>query len=129
VREGFHDPFVGTLETAAQRGFAATGADLVDRCGGRFAVRDFFSDTGCYSNLVTSPALIQAAEPIEYGLDRLHQAARTAIRIADLNFPQCVTPVCAAHRPEFELLLVLMKVAELSVGRSVSRRPGQAGQR
>ena len=58
VAGGFHDPFVGsgsTIVAAARHDITATGADLVDRCGGRFPVRDFFTDTTCYSNRPTRP--------------------------------------------------------------------------
>jgi hypothetical protein len=105
VAGAFHDPFVGsgsTVAAAAQHGITATGADLVDRCGGRFPVRDFFADTACYSNLVTNPPFVRAAEAIEYG------GGRIAI-LADLNFLSAQRRYALHTRPEFELLLVLMK--------------------
>lgn len=42
---------------AVRRGdIAATGADLIDRCTGRFAVRDFFADTAIYRNSQSPPS-------------------------------------------------------------------------
>jgi len=111
VSGGFHDPFVGsgsTVAAAARHGIIATGAHLVDRCGGRFPLRDLFTDMTCYSNLVTNPPFVRAAEAIEYALDHLRDGGRIAI-LADLNFLSAQRRYALHTRPEFELLFVLMK--------------------
>ena len=110
VAGGFHDPFVGsgsTVAAAARHGITATGADLADRFGGRFPVRDFFTDTTCYSNLVTNPPFVRAAEAIEYGLDHLRDGGRIAI-LADLNFLSALV----GHMNVDEELLAGDRVAE-----------------
>lgn len=111
VRSGFHDPFCGsgtTISAAAQYGIPATGADLVDRCAGRFPVRDFFTDINIYPNLVTNPPFTQAHEAIEYGLEHVGDGGRIAI-LADLNFLSAQRRYRLHTRPEFEGLLVLMR--------------------
>src|SRR5215469_9946717 len=71
VREGFHDPFVGsgnTIAAAERFGITATGADLVDRCRGRYRLQDFFTDATIHPNLVSNPPFTRAQDAIEYGL-------------------------------------------------------------
>src|SRR6478672_8902587 len=53
-----HDPCCGigtVVDTAAGVGFEATGADVADRAGGRFPVRDFLNDETSYTNFVFNP--------------------------------------------------------------------------
>ena len=110
-REGFHDPFVGSANTiaAAERfRIAATGADLIDRCDGRFAVRDFFADTAIYRNIVANPPFIRAQEAIEHGLQHVPVGGRVAV-LADVNFLSAQKRYALHSRPEFERVLVLMK--------------------
>jgi hypothetical protein len=112
VRGGFHDPFAGTgggtIEAAVRYDIAATGADLVDRAGGRFPVRDFFTDTAPYPNIVCNPPFKRAHEAIEYGLERLIAGGRIAV-LADVNFLSAQKRYALHTRPEFEGALVLMK--------------------
>ena len=111
VREGFHDPFAGIgsiIDTAAQFGVAATGADLVDRAGGRFPVRDFFTDTASYPNLVGNPPFTKAHAAIEHGLNLLPNGGRIAFFL-DVNFLGCQERYALHSRSELEGLLVLSK--------------------
>src|SRR5262245_57755682 len=104
VRGGVHDPFCGTgtiVDAATRCGIAATGADLVDRTGGRFPVRDFFSDPGSYPNIMCNPPFKQAQEAVEAGLVRIYYGGRIAI-LADLNFLSAQRRYAFFTRPEFE---------------------------
>ena len=65
-----HDPSCGQgniIDVALARGIRATGADIVDRASGRFAVRDFPQDTRTYRNIVNNPPYKRRAGP-PYGL-------------------------------------------------------------
>jgi hypothetical protein len=53
-----HDPACGRgniVDVALARGMHATGADLVDRAGGRFEVRDFLRDERYHFNIACNP--------------------------------------------------------------------------
>jgi hypothetical protein len=109
VHQGFHDPFCGSgtiVDVATRLGIAATGADLVDRCSGRFPVRNFFTDANVYPNLVCNPPFTKAHTAIEYALNHLPDGGRIALFL-DVNFLGCQERYPLHTRPEFEGLLVL----------------------
>jgi hypothetical protein len=86
--EVLHDPSCGQgniVDVALARGIRATGADIVDRAAGRFAVRDFLLDTRTYRNVVTNPPYKRAVEFIRHGLAHVLPGGRVIV-LAQLSF-------------------------------------------
>ena len=86
--EVLHDPSCGQgniVDVALARGIEATGADIVDRAAGRFAVRDFLQDTRAYRNIVGNPPYKRAVEFIRHGLAHLLPGGRVIV-LAQLSF-------------------------------------------
>ncbi len=86
--EALHDPSCGQgniVDVALARGIRATGADIVDRAAGRFAVRDFLQDTTAYWNIVGNPPYKRAVEFIRYGLAHVLPGGRVIV-LAQLSF-------------------------------------------
>lgn len=66
-----HDPCCGSgtiPRVAASMGFDMTGADLIDRCAGRYSVRDFLTDTARYPAIVTNPPYSHAEDVVRHAL-------------------------------------------------------------
>ena len=86
--EVLHDPSCGQgniVDVALARAIEATGADIVDRAAGRFAVRDFLQDTRAYRNIVCNPPYKRAVEFIRHGLAHVLPGGRV-IMLAQLSF-------------------------------------------
>jgi hypothetical protein len=81
---GLHDPCcgIGTIvDASTRRGIAATGADIVDRAGGRFPVRDFLADTAMYPNIVCNPPFETAVQLIQHGLKHVIKGGHVAVLV------------------------------------------------
>jgi hypothetical protein len=111
LRGGVHDPCCGLgtiVDVAAGLGMEATGADIADRVGGRFPVRDFFSDKTVRENIVTNPPYDLAEGIITHALAHVERGGHVAV-LAPVGFvaSQGRHPLFA--RPELELVVVLSR--------------------
>lgn len=83
-----HDPCCGLgtiVEVARQHGIVATGADNVDRTGGRFPLRNFLEDTAVYPNVCTNPPFKLAARIVQHALTHVVSTGFVAV-LVPLNF-------------------------------------------
>lgn len=86
--DGLHDPCCGLgtiVRTAQLRGKAATGADLVDRAGGAFPVRDFLTDHQRYPSIVTNPPFKIAADIVRLAMTLVDPGGLVAV-VAQAKF-------------------------------------------
>jgi hypothetical protein len=83
-----HDPCCGLgtiVDAARQHGIVATGADNVDRTGGRFPVRNFLEDAALYPNLCTNRPFRLAARIVQHALTHVVPTGFVAVPVP-LNF-------------------------------------------
>jgi hypothetical protein len=115
---GLHDPCCGTgtvIDAALGRGVGATGADVADRAGGRFPVRDFRDDQGIYANIVTNPSSANATWIIEHGLGHVLEGGRVAV-LVPLGFLASIGRFPLFARAEFDSFLVLSRRPSIPPG-------------
>jgi|SRR5271166_3381780 len=97
----FHDPCCGLgtiIDVAGRHGIQATGADILDRAHGRFAVRDFLQDGRRYANIVTNPPSRKTTEIVRHALEHVLPSG-VVIVLVPLNFmaSQARYPLHRAH--------------------------------
>ncbi len=108
-----HDPCcgLGTVpDVAVRRGMVATGADIADRAGGRFAVRDFLADKRRYDNLIFNPPYKdkQAPKFILHALDHVHVGGIVAA-LVPIGFMASQERHPLFVRPDCELVIILSR--------------------
>jgi hypothetical protein len=80
------DPACGSgriVDACRAAGYDATGSDLVDRCGGRFRVGDFFGDAAAADNIVSNPPY---RVPAEFALHALARVRRKVALLVQAKF-------------------------------------------
>jgi hypothetical protein len=102
---GVHDPCCGIgtiIDVALSRGLKATGADIADRAGGRFQVRDFLSDQSTYPNVATNPPFRLAVPIVSHALAHVAEGGYVAALVpltflaSQRRYPLFDRPECAA---------------------------------
>lgn len=113
----FHDPCAGVgtiVDKAVARGLQATGADIVDRAGGRFPVRDYLTDTTIYPNVVCNPPYSKAEEIIRHAFN--HVTDRIAVLVPLRFLASQGRYALYAQRRECEMVLILSKRPSIPTG-------------
>ncbi len=113
-----HDPCCGigtVVDTAIIEGFQATGADIVDRAGGRFPTRDFLQDETIYTNLVFNPPYRLTPDFVHHALAHVAHGGHVAA-LVPLGFLASQRRYPLFNRPEFALALVLSRRPSLPPG-------------
>lgn len=116
--KGIHDPCcgLGTIpDTAADRNWRATGADLIDLAGGKYPVQDFLADTSIYPNIVTNPPFLLSVRIVEHALGIVETGGRVAI-VAQAKFLYSQGRHPLFTRPECERVLILSRRPSMPPG-------------
>jgi hypothetical protein len=124
LRDGVHDPCCGLgtiVDVAAGLGMGATGADIVDRAGGRFPVQDFLSDETVYENIVINPPYRPAEAIIRHALAHVEPGGRVAV-LVPIGFLASQRRYPLFARPDSELLVVLSRRPSLPPGELLLER-------
>jgi hypothetical protein len=109
--DGLHDPCCGggtIVGVAIDRSLTATGADIVDRAGGRFPVLEYLNSDAIDANIVTNPPFKLAVPIIAHALDHVVAGGRVAA-IAPCEFLYSQSRNALFRRPECETLIHLSK--------------------
>lgn len=113
-----HDPCCGSgtiVDTAHRRGVFATGADCVDRAGGRFRVTDFLQDDHAYPAIVTNPPFKSAEAIVTHALGHVAPGGIVAA-IAQVKFLASRRRHTLFCRLEMERVLVLSRRPSMPPG-------------
>lgn len=123
LRRGYpHDPCCGggTIpRVAASFGISMTGSDLIDRCAGRYPVRDFLTDTMRYSSIVTNPPYSHAEDVVRHALRLVIDGGRIAVIVQE-KFLYSQKRRALFAMPECEKILVLSKRPSMPTGKMLA---------
>jgi hypothetical protein len=118
-----HDPCCGSgviVEVAIGRGLRASGADIVDRASGRFAIRDFLVDQRRYPNIITNPPYgAIAVQIIEHAINHVSRGGLIAA-LVPLGFLASQGRYALFQRPEFDGVIIFESEAEPAARRGLA---------
>ena len=117
---GAHDPAcgVGTIpDVLASRGLPFTGADIVDRAQGKFALRDFLIPipSPAWPNIVCNPPASKLMAFVEQALAQVEPGGLVAV-LAPLKWAASQGRYALFSRPEMERVVILSRRPSIPPG-------------
>ena len=117
---GAHDPAcgVGTIPGVLEsRGLPSSGADIIDRAGGKFPLRDFLIPipSPVWPNIICNPPASKLVAFVKQALRRV-RAGRPVALLAPLKWAASQSRYALFSRPQMERVIILSRRPSIPPG-------------